>query len=53
MSLRSLAAWVAVGVLLTAKAYPQRAGWAFLGLGAALAWSGFVDVYAVMARADG
>ena len=35
--------------MLTGRAFAQPAGWAFLGLGTALAWSGFVDVYAELA----
>ncbi len=34
-----------VGVVLTARVFSQPAGWAFLGLGTALAWSGLVDFY--------
>jgi hypothetical protein len=37
-----LACWV-VGVFLTWRAFHQAAGWAFLGLGTAIAWSGFGD----------
>ncbi|MDX6373802.1 MAG: hypothetical protein QOD98_2790 [Nocardioidaceae bacterium] len=40
-----LVCWV-VGVVLTGRAFQQVAGWAFLGLGTALAWSGFTDLYA-------
>ncbi|MEO7980180.1 MAG: histidine kinase [Sporichthyaceae bacterium] len=47
----TLTCWL-VGMLLTGKAYPQLAGWAFLGLGAALAWSGLTDVYAGLAHAE-
>lgn len=43
-----LACWL-VGVVLTGRAFGQPAGWAFLGLGTALAWSGFSDVYADLA----
>lgn len=39
-----LVCWV-VGVVLTGRAFQQVAGWAFLGLGTALAWSGFTDLY--------
>jgi signal transduction histidine kinase len=38
-----LACWV-VGVFLTWRAFHQAAGWAFLGLGTAFAWSGFADL---------
>ena len=41
----TLACWL-VGVALTGLVFAQPAGWAFLGLGTALAWSGFVDAYA-------
>jgi len=44
----TIACWL-VGVLLTAKVFEQPAGWAFLGLSAALAWSGITDVYAELA----
>ena len=37
-----LACW-AVGVVLTVRAFEQPAGWAFLGLGTALVWSGYTD----------
>jgi signal transduction histidine kinase len=37
-----LACWV-VGVFLTWRAFHQAAGWAFLGLGTAFAWSGYAD----------
>ncbi|TDW21963.1 signal transduction histidine kinase [Kribbella kalugense] len=39
-----LVCW-AVGVFLTWSVVDQPAGWAFLGLGTALTWSGFTDVY--------
>ena len=38
-----LACW-AVGVFLTWHAFHQAAGWAFLGLGTSIAWSGFSTV---------
>ncbi|HSV40737.1 MAG TPA: histidine kinase, partial [Nocardioidaceae bacterium] len=38
------ACWV-VGVVVTARAPGQPAGWGFLGLGTAMAWSGLADVY--------
>ncbi len=44
----TLACWL-VGIVLTGRAFEQRAGWAFLGLGTALAWSGLVDGYADLA----
>jgi len=40
-----LVCW-AVGVLLTWRVVGQPAGWAFLGLGTSLTWSGFTDLYA-------
>jgi signal transduction histidine kinase len=40
-----LACW-AVGVVVTWRSAEQPAGWAFLGLGTALAWSSFADEYA-------
>jgi signal transduction histidine kinase len=43
-----LACW-AVGVMLTARVFRRGAGWAFLGLGTCIAWSGFVDTYAEVA----
>jgi len=43
----------AVGVLLTWRVIDQPAGWAFLGLGTALAWSGFSEVYTVLALDQG
>jgi signal transduction histidine kinase len=39
-----LVCW-AVGVLLTWRVIDQPAGWAFLGLGTALTWSGFSELY--------
>ena len=44
----TFACWL-VGVVLTWRAVAQPAGWAFLGLGTALAWSGLLDVYASLA----
>jgi len=44
----SLACW-AVGVVLTGRVFHQPAGWAFLGLSIAIAWSGFADEYAELA----
>lgn len=38
-----LVCWV-VGVLLTWRVVDQPAGWAFLGLGTALTWSGFAEL---------
>lgn len=43
-----LVCW-AVGVFLTWRVIDQPAGWAFLGLGTTLTWSGFTDVYAASA----
>lgn len=40
-----LACWL-VGVVVTLQQPRQRAGWAFLGLGTALAWTSFTDAYA-------
>jgi signal transduction histidine kinase len=40
-----LACWL-VGVVVTGRSFAQPAGWAFLGLSVALAWSAFTDVYA-------
>ncbi|HEX4698888.1 MAG TPA: histidine kinase [Actinomycetes bacterium] len=44
----TIACWL-VGVVLTGRAFEQPAGWAFLGLGTSLAWSGLTDVYAELA----
>jgi signal transduction histidine kinase len=44
-----IACWL-VGVVVTGRAPDQRAGWAFLGLGTALAWSAFCDEYAELGR---
>ncbi len=46
-----LSCWV-VGVLLTLLVHRQPAGWAFLGLGTAMAWSGLVDTYTEAAFGD-
>lgn len=43
-----LVCW-AVGVVLTWRVVDQPAGWAFLGLGTALTWSGFSELYAEFA----
>ena len=40
-----LACWL-MGMVVTGRSSAQPAGWAFLGLGTALAWSVFTDVYA-------
>lgn len=40
----TLVCWL-VGVALTGRVFTQPAGWAFLGLGTALAWSAVTDVY--------
>jgi signal transduction histidine kinase len=42
-----VACWL-VGAVVTGRAPGQRAGWAFLGLGSALAWSAFCDEYAAL-----
>jgi signal transduction histidine kinase len=44
----TIACWL-VGVVLTGRAFEQPAGWAFLGLGTSLAWSGLTDVYTELA----
>ena len=44
-----VACWL-VGVVVTGRAPEQRAGWAFLGLGTALAWSAFCDDYSELGR---
>ena len=44
-----VACWL-VGVVVTGRAPEQRAGWAFLGLGTALAWSAFCDEYSELGR---
>ncbi|HYJ67484.1 MAG TPA: histidine kinase [Nocardioidaceae bacterium] len=40
-----VACWL-VGIVVTGRAPDQPAGWAFLGLGTAVAWSAFTDTYA-------
>lgn len=40
----TIACW-SVGVVLTGRVFAQRAGWAFLGLGVALAYSALTDSY--------
>ena len=47
-----VACWL-VGVLVTGRAPEQRAGWAFLGLATALAWSAFCDEYGELGRVGG
>lgn len=42
----TLSTWL-VGVVLTWRAVRQPAGWAFLGLGTAMAWSGFSEEQAL------
>jgi signal transduction histidine kinase len=44
----TIVCWL-VGVVLTGRVFAQAAGWAFLGLGTALAWSGVPDAYADLA----
>ena len=44
-----VACWL-VGVVVTGRAPEQRAGWAFLGLGTAMAWSAFCDDYSELGR---
>ena len=44
-----VACWL-VGVVVTGRAPEQPAGWAFLGLGTAIAWSGFCDDYSELGR---
>ncbi len=41
-----------VGVLVTGRSFTQGAGWAFLGLGTALAWSALTDGYVAPAASD-
>jgi signal transduction histidine kinase len=43
-----LSCWL-VGVVLTGRVFAQPAGWAFLGLGTAIAWGGVADNYADLA----
>jgi signal transduction histidine kinase len=47
-----VACWL-VGVVITGRAFEQAAGWAFLGLGTALAWSAFCDEYSDLGRIGG
>src|SRR6478752_2232762 len=44
-----VAFWL-VGVVVTGRAPDQPAGWAFLGLGTAVAWSAFCDDYSELGR---
>ena len=44
-----VACWL-VGVVVTGRAPEQPAGWAFLGLGTAVAWSAFCDDYSELGR---
>ena len=44
-----VACWL-VGVVVTGRAPEQPAGWAFLGLGTAIAWGGFCDDYSELGR---
>ncbi len=46
----TVACWL-VGVVVTGRAPDQPAGWAFLGLGTSVAWSGFCDVYSELGLA--
>ena len=48
----AIASWT-VGVVLTGRVFSQPAGWAFLGLGTAIAWSAFADEYARLALESG
>ena len=43
-----VACWL-IGVVLTGLVFEQVAGWAFLGLATAMAWSAFLDEYAELA----
>ena len=47
-----VACWL-VGVVVTGRAPEQPAGWAFLGLGTAIAWSAFCDDYSELGRVGG
>ena len=49
MIVAMVACWL-VGVVVTGRAPEQRAGWAFLGLGTAMAWSAFCDDYSELGR---
>jgi signal transduction histidine kinase len=44
-----VACWL-VGVVVSGRAPDQPAGWAFLGLGTAVAWSAFCDDYSELGR---
>jgi hypothetical protein len=46
----TVACWL-VGVVVTGRAPDQPAGWACLGLGTSVAWSGFCDVYSELDHA--
>ena len=46
--LAMITCWL-VGVLVTGRSFSQGAGWAFLGLGTALAWSALTDEYVARA----
>ncbi len=46
-----LACWLA-GLVVTGRSHTQPAGWAFLGLGTAVAWSAFTDEYAAVGDPD-
>jgi signal transduction histidine kinase len=45
----AMSACFGVGVTLTGRVFHQPAGWAFLGLATAFAWSSFTEEYAVLA----
>jgi signal transduction histidine kinase len=47
-----VACWL-VGVVVTGRAPDQPAGWAFVGLGTAVAWSAFCDEYSELGRVGG
>lgn len=47
-----LVCWV-VGVMLTWRVFEQPAGWAFLGLGTALTWSGYAEFATAHALGSG
>ena len=47
-----VACWL-VGVVVSGRAPDQPAGWAFVGLGTALAWSAFCDEYSELGRLGG
>lgn len=46
-----IACWL-VGLVVTGRSHEQPAGWAFLGLGTAIAWSAFTDEYAPVGDSD-